>query len=117
MSWPGRVAFRTLPNGKNVFVGGGHNQGSAQTPTDLVATLLPGLSTTDDTFDVTSTRTIPLSVQSTPRCIRSTLQPSLLSRSYHNARVDVAAPKFSPPEDMPWVKATEIMIYPMRWID
>ena len=46
-NWPGRLSFHTSPNGKNVLVDGAHNQGSAQTLTDFIATLLPGLPTTN----------------------------------------------------------------------
>jgi len=52
-SWPGRVSFHTLPNWKNIPVGGARNQGSAQTLTDFIATLFPDLSTTNDSFKLT----------------------------------------------------------------
>jgi len=79
-------------DGKNVLVDGTYNQGSAQTLPDSVAAILSGLSTTNDSFS-----------------------PSSSARSYPNVRVNAAALEFSPPEDMLWVKATERMVYSLRW--
>jgi len=105
-SWPGRLSFHTLPNGKNVLVDGAHNRGSAQTLADFIATLLPGLSTTNDSFNLTYLLGLSHSPPKEPLDTLAPLfSPSLLSRLYPNARVNVAALEFSPPDDMPWVKA------------
>jgi len=103
-SWPGRLSFHALPNGRSILVDGAHNRGSAQTLADFMATLLPSLPTTNDSFNLTYV--LGLS-HSPPKQPLDTLAPlfSLLSRSYPNVRVNVAALEFSPPDDMPWVKA------------
>jgi len=68
-----------------------------------------------------STRAIPLSAQSTLDTLTplfklqaSSVTPSLLSRSYSNARLNIAAPSSPLPRTCP--KATERMVHPMRWI-
>ena len=106
--WPGRLSFHTLPNGKSVLVDGAHNQGSAQTLADFIATLLPSLSATKNEFDLTYILGLSHSPPKRPLDTLSPLfSPSLLSPSPSTARVKtrVAALEFSPPDDMPWVKA------------
>ena len=68
MSWPGQLAFHTLSNGKSVLVDDAHNRGSAQG-------LLPS-PPTNGSSNLTHTRAIPLSTQTTVRHARSTLLPS-----------------------------------------
>jgi len=104
--WPGRLSFHTLPDGKNILVDGAHNQGSAQTLADFIATLLPGKSTTNNTFNLTYILGLSHSPPKRPLDTLSPLfSPSLLTLPHANVTVNVAALDFSPPDDMPWVKA------------
>ncbi|KAF9789871.1 Mur ligase [Thelephora terrestris] len=104
--WPGRLSFHTLPNGKTILVDGAHNQGSAQTLADFIATLSPNLSTQNSALNLTYI--LGLS-QSPPKRPLDTLaplfSPSLLPRSNAHVEVNVAALEFSLPDDMPWIKA------------
>jgi len=84
-SWPGQLPFHTFPNGENVLVDGAHNQGSAQTPAEFIATLFPGLSNTHNPSDLTYLLGLPHPPFKQP--------------------LDTLAPLFSPPGDMPSVKA------------
>jgi folylpolyglutamate synthase/dihydrofolate synthase len=106
-SWPGRLSFHTLPNGKSILVDGAHNRGSAQTLADFIGTFLPSLPTAQ-TSPLNLTYILGLS-HSPPKQPLDTLaplfSPSLLSRTRPNIRVNVAALEFSTPDDMPWVKA------------
>jgi len=105
-NWPGRLSFHTLPSGKSILVDGAHNQGSAQTLADFIATLLPSPITTNNPFSITYI--LGLS-HSPPKRPLDTLAPlfssSLLAVPPANVTVNVAALHFSPPDDMPWVKA------------
>ena len=82
-SWPDRVSFHALPNAKNVLVEGAHNQGSAQTLADSIATPFPGLSTTNDSLNLTYPLGLSHSQPKQPLDILAPLSsPPLLSRSY-----------------------------------
>ena len=105
-SWPGRLSFHTLPNGKDILVDGAHNQGSAQTLADFIATLLPSKSAANSPFNLTYILGLSHSPPKQPlETLAPLFSPSILSLSYPNMRVNVAALEFSPPDDMPWVKA------------
>ena len=105
-NWPGRLSFHTLPNGKRILVDGAHNQGSAQTLADFIATILPSHRTTNDTFNLTYVLGLSHSPPKQPLDTLGPLfSPSLLSQSHPNIRVNVAALEFSTPDDMPWVEA------------
>ena len=104
-NWPGRLSFHTLSNGKSILVDGAHNQGSAQTLADFILTLLPGLPTINDTFNLTYVLGLSHSLPKKPFGTFAPLfRPTVLSQAYPNIRVNVAALEFSPPDDMPWVK-------------
>jgi len=104
--WPGRLSFHTLSNAGTILIDGAHNQGSAQTLGDFIATLLPSPSTTKDSFNLSYIIGLSHSPPKQPLDTLAPLfSPSLLSRTHPNIRVNVVALEFSPPEDMPWVKA------------
>ena len=102
-TWPGRLSFHTLPNGKSILVDGAHNPGSAQTLADFIATLLPSLPTPNDSFNLTYVLELSNSPPKQP--LDTLFSPSLLFPTQTNVKVNVGALEFSPPEDMPWVKA------------
>ena len=105
-TWPGRLSFHALPDGKTALVDGAHNQGSAQTLAEFIATLIPSLPTTKDPFNLTYVLGLSHSPPKRPLDTLAPLfSPSLLSRAHPNVRVNVAALEFSLPDDMPWVKA------------
>ena len=105
-SWPGRLSFHTLPNGKSILVDGAHNRGSAQMLADFIATFLPNLPATDNSFNLTYILGLSHSPPKQPLDTLAPLfSPSLLSWICPNVRVNVAALEFSSPDDMPWVKA------------
>ena len=105
-SWPGRLSFHTLPNGKSILVDGAHNRGSAQTLADFIATFLSSLPTTSNTFNLTYILGLSHSPPKQPvDTLAPLFSPSILSRKYPNVTVNVAALEFSSPDDMPWVKA------------
>jgi len=105
-TWPGRLSFHTLPNGKSILVDGAHNRGSAQTLADFIATFLSSLPITSNTFNLTYILGLSHSPPKQPLDTLAPLfSPSILSRTHPNVRVNVAALEFSSPEDMPWVKA------------
>jgi len=105
-NWPGRLSFHTLPNGKGILVDGAHNQGSAQTLADFITTLLPHPSTTNDLFNLTYILGLSHSPPKRPLDTLAPLfSPSIMIPPHANVKVNVAALEFSPPEDMPWVKA------------
>lgn len=104
--WPGRLSFHTLPSGKSILVDGAHNEGSAQTLADFIATLLPSLSTANDTLNLTYILGLSHSPPKRPLDTLAPLfSPSILSPSTARVKTNVAALEFSPPDDMPWVKA------------
>ena len=111
--WPGRLSFHTLPNGRSILVDGAHNQGSAQTLADFIVTLLPCLSTTNKVLNLTYIFGLSHSPPKRPLDTLAPLfSPSILSPSSTRVKVNVAALEFSPPDDMPWVKAeSPTMIY------
>jgi hypothetical protein len=103
--------FPCFTNGKKILVDSAHNRGSAQTLADFIATLLPSIPTTNDSFNLTYMLGLSHSPPKIPLDTLAPLfSPSLLSRAHPNVRVDVAALKFSPPDDMPWVKAQPPLI-------
>jgi len=105
-SWPGRLSFHTLPNGKSILVDGAHNRGSAQTLADFIATFLSSLPTTSNTFNLTYILGLSHSPPKQPvDTLAPLFSPSILSRKYPKVTVNVAALEFSSPDDMPWVKA------------
>jgi folylpolyglutamate synthase/dihydrofolate synthase len=105
-SWPGRLSFHTLPNGRSVLVDGAHNQGSARTLADFITTLLPSIPTTNHSFNLTYILGLSHSPPKQPLDTLAPLfSPSLLSLTHADVKVNVAALEFSPPDDMPWVKA------------
>ena len=107
-SWPGRLSFHTLPNGKNILVDGAHNQGSAQTLADFIAALLPSLTSANGSFNLTYILGLSHSPPKQPfDTLAPLFSPSLLSRTHPNIRVSVAALEFSPPDGMPWVTAEQ----------
>lgn len=104
--WPGRLSFHSLPNGKTVLVDGAHNRGSAQTLADFIMTLLPNSSTTNRSFNLTYVLGLSNSPPKKPLDTLAPLfSPSLLALPRTNIKLNVAALEFSPPDDMPWVKA------------
>lgn len=104
--WPGRLSFHTLSNGTSILVDGAHNQGSAQTLADFIATLLPSVSTPNDVLKLTYILGLSQSPPKRPLdTLAPLLSPSLLSRPNLRVEVNVAALEFSPPDDMPWIKA------------
>lgn len=104
--WPGRLSFHTLPNGRSILVDGAHNQGSAQKLADFIATHLPSLSTAKNAPNLTYILGLSHSPPKRPLDTLAPLfSPSLLSSSTIRAKTNVAALEFSPPDDMPWVKA------------
>ena len=105
ISLPGRLTPHTLPNGKSILANGTHNQGSAQALADFVAILLPSLPTPNDSFNLTYVLGLSRPPLKQPLDILASLFSSLLSRTYPNVRMNVAALTFSPPDDTPWVKA------------
>ena len=104
--WPGRLSFHTLPNGKSILVDGAHNHGSAQTLANFIATLWPSLSAANDVLNLTYILGLSHSPPKRPLDTLAPLfSPSLLSPSTAPVKMNVAALEFSPPDDMPWVKA------------
>ena len=104
--WPGRLSFHTLPNGKSILVDGAHNQGSAQTLADFVATLLPSISASNNVLNLTYVLGLSNSPPKRPLDTLAPLfSPSPLSPPTARVKTNVAALRFSPPDDMPWVKA------------
>ena len=105
-SWPGRLSFHTLPNGKSILVDGAHNRGSAQTLAEFIATFFSSLPITSNTFNLTYILGLSHSPPKQPlETLAPFFSPSILSRTYPNVRVNVAALGFSSPDDMPWVEA------------
>ncbi|KAF9649951.1 FolC bifunctional protein [Thelephora ganbajun] len=105
-NWPGRLSFHLLPNRRSILVDGAHNRGSAQTLADFIAILLSSHPITGDSFNLTYVLGLSHSPPKKPLDTLAPLfSPSLLSRSYPDVKVNVAALEFGPPEDMPWVKA------------
>ena len=103
-TWPGRLSFHALPNGKRILVDGAHNQGSAQTLADFIATRLPSLSTTNGPLNITYILGLSHSPPKEPLDTLAPLfSPSLLS--HPSIKANVAALEFFSPDDMPWVKA------------
>lgn len=105
-NWPGRLSFHTLPNGKSILVDGAHNQGSAQTLADFLATIFPRFLAENNSLNLTYILGLSHSPPKRPLDTLAPLfSPSLLSSSTARVKTSVAALEFSPPDDMPWVKA------------
>ena len=110
VSWPGRLTFHTLPRPVTagstldplvVLVDGAHNAASAETLASYISELVAHLKPRSKLH---ITYIIALS-HSPPKTPFDTLSPILLRHGSEGSmtKVRVAALRFTPPEDMPWV--------------